>query len=70
MAMPACPECGTTLTFNVCGSGDHPTLYRCMLCRELFFGIESQTRSKPAGRAAGRNDLRRPPRAAHEFLPG
>ena len=71
MAMPACPECGTTLTFLVCGSGEHPTLYRCMLCRELFFGIESQTRSKPGVRGPGRYDLRRPaPSAAHDSLPG
>ena len=44
--MPACPECGTTLTFLVCGSGDHPTLYRCMFCLTLFLGIESARRAQ------------------------
>lgn len=57
MAMPACPECGTTLTFLVCGSGEHPTLYRCMLCRALFLGIESTSRSQAGVQRHNRDDL-------------
>lgn len=57
MPMPACPECGTTLTFLVCGSGEHPTLYKCMFCRVLFLGIESAARSRARGQHPGRGDL-------------
>ncbi len=57
MPMPACPDCGTTLTFLVCGSGDHPTLYKCMLCRVLFFGIESANRSSARGPRSGQDTV-------------
>jgi transposase-like protein len=71
MPMPACPECGTTLTVLVCGSGEHPTLYKCLLCRALFFGIESATRSRARVPGPGRDDLSRAkPRAAQDAIPG
>ncbi len=71
MPMPACPKCGTTLTFLVCGSGEHPTLYKCMFCRELFLGIESATRSKARVPAPGRDDPSpAQPRAAHDAIHG
>lgn len=57
--MPACPECGTTLTLLVCGSGEHPTLYKCMLCRALFLGIESATRARARLSGQGQDDLSR-----------
>ncbi len=67
MPMPACPECGTTLTIHVCGSGEHPTLYKCMLCRTLFLGIESPTRAQARLRGHDGDDLSRAtPRAAPE----
>lgn len=64
MAMPACPECGTTLTFLVCGSGDHPTLYRCMLCRALFLGIESASRRPTPLSGHGHDGLSQPAQGA------
>ena len=71
MPMPACPECGTTLTFLVCGSGEHPTLYKCMLCRGLFFGIESATRARARGLGHDRDDVSpAAPRAARNAIPG
>jgi hypothetical protein len=70
MPMPACPECGTTLTILVCGSGEHPTLYKCLLCRALFLGIESTTRApaRPSGRGQhnlGQTSSRAAPDATH-----
>ncbi len=71
MPMPACPDCGTTLTFLVCGSGDHPTLYKCMLCRVLFLGIESANRSSARGQRPDWNDLSdAAPRGAHDATRG
>jgi hypothetical protein len=70
MPMPACPECGTTLTMLVCGSGEHPTLYKCMLCRTLFLGIESATRAQARRPGHGPDLSRATPPAAPEATRG
>ena len=65
--MPACPECSTTLTVLVCGSGEHPTLYKCLLCRTLFLGIEAAFRSQWRARRCSRDGLSEAsPRIARE----
>jgi|GEM_PF-6184946 len=45
--MPACPDCGSTLSVPLCHPGERPVFFRCMLCRAVFLTLGRRSYSRP-----------------------